>query len=127
MDMVWLLRYCQPLSSQDRLTKLRNGLNDRLGGGIVAESFADMDETVNVAGRKNETAAELKRILPEFVLAMAAGFCTLAGGGIVLPQQVQKRSLFQAESGIRSALLIYQKRKFDSGFFAERAGIRRVA
>ena len=35
-----------------RSAQLRNGFEYRFWGSIVAESFADVDETVNVAGRK---------------------------------------------------------------------------
>jgi hypothetical protein len=48
------------------------------GRGVVAEGFAEVGETVDIAGAKDEGAAKLEGIAAKFVLVVAGGAGALA-------------------------------------------------
>jgi NAD(P)-dependent dehydrogenase (short-subunit alcohol dehydrogenase family) len=81
---------------------------------------------VQVAGSKDEAAAELKRVLAQTVLAMPAGLSSFPGNSIVFAQQVQQGSFMQSNGAIRFAFFIDQQREGNSGVFPEMAGVSEV-
>jgi hypothetical protein len=97
------------------------------GSGVIAEGFAEVDETIDISRSEDEAAAELEGILAEFVLLVAGGAGALAALEIVAAKKVKQISGTQIGDGIRLALCINEQRKGDAGFFAEKAGIGAVA
>ena len=67
-------------------TSLRDHFQQFRNGSIVTESLAQMRVEVAVAGSKDETASQLKGILAQFVLAMAARTGTSAGYCVIVPK-----------------------------------------
>jgi hypothetical protein len=57
---------------------------------VIAKCLADMGETVDIAGAKNEACAELERIFAELVLAMAGRVGTFARDSVIAAQQVKQ-------------------------------------
>jgi len=94
---------------------------------VVAEGAADVDVPVLVAWTEYETAAELKRVLAEFVLPVAGRAGVFAGGIVIRSQHVQQVCLTQAGRMVSLALLVDQQREPDSGLFLEEACVVAVA
>jgi hypothetical protein len=90
-----------------------------IDGSVVAKRFADVRETVDVAGSEDKTAAELKRIPPRFVLTMAGGPSARSRGGVVAAKQMQQVRGFQSRGSISQPLFVDQQRKGDPRFLAE--------
>lgn len=86
-----------------------------------------MDKAVDVSRRKNKTAAQLKWVFSQAVLAYADGFSTLAGASIVSAQQMKQVGFLKAHRSISLAVVINEKREGDAGLLAEMAGIARIA
>jgi hypothetical protein len=91
-----------------------------IDGSVVAERFADVREAIDVARSEDKAPAKLKRILPRFVLAMAAGPRARSCGGVVAAKQVQQVRGFQSGGSISQPLLVDQQRKRDPRFLAEK-------
>jgi hypothetical protein len=96
-------------------------------GGVVAEGLAHVGIAVHVAGTEDETAAELKGILAQTVLAMTAGLSALSRVSIVLAQQMEQGGLMQLRDAVGFASFVNQEREGDSGVFAEMAGVAEIA
>jgi hypothetical protein len=105
----------------------RNGGEQVLGLSAIPECPAHVSVSIHVTGTKNETAAELERILAEPVLPVSARLGALSCLGVIAAQQVQEVGFPQARRAIRRALAVYQKRERDAGFLAEQAGVAGVA
>jgi len=67
-------------------TSLLNHFQQLRNGSVVTESLAQMRVEVAIAGSEDETAPQLKGILTQFVLAMAARSGTPAGDCIIVPR-----------------------------------------
>ena len=66
-------------------TLLLNHFQQLRNGSVVTESLAQMRVEVAIAGSEDETASQLKGILTQFVLAMAARTGTSAGYCVIVP------------------------------------------
>jgi hypothetical protein len=105
----------------------RNGGEQVLGRGVIPECLAHVSVSIHVTGAKNETAAELERVLAEPMLPVSARLSALPCLGVIAAQQVQEVRFPQARCAIRRALIVYQERERDAGLFAEQAGVVGVA
>jgi hypothetical protein len=85
-----------------------------------------MREAVDVTRGKHEAAAELKRVLPQFVLMMTGVARPLSCLRIVGAQKMKEISGFQLRGPICLLLLIDQKRKGDGGLFQKLPRINRA-
>jgi hypothetical protein len=103
------------------------GGEERGGGGVVAEGFAQMGETIDISGGEDEATAELEGILAKFVLLVAGGAGALAALKIVAAKKVQQIRGPKVSDGVRLTIFINEQRKGDAGFFAEKTGIVAVA
>ena|SRR5580692_5935702 len=74
--------------------------------GIVTKRFAGVRKNVDVAGAKNKTSAELKRIFPEFVLMMAGFMRSLTCFRIVAAQEMKKIGGLQLRCAIGLTLFV---------------------
>jgi len=83
-------------------------------------------EAVDVAGSEDKAPAQLKRILPRFMLAMAGCPRTRSRGGVVAAKQVQQVRGFQPCGSISQPLLVDQQRKRDPRFLAEKPRVLAV-
>jgi hypothetical protein len=59
---------------------------------VVAERLAHVGKQVDMAWTKNEAPAELERIPPKAVLAVASAPGPLPGGSVVCAKEVQEAS-----------------------------------
>lgn len=107
--------------------RCRNRSKHVLGTGIITECLAHVHESIEVAGRKDETSAKLKRIFAKPVLANADGLRTFSGCHIVWPKKMKKVGILQFDSLVSLAILVDQQREPDAGLLAEMAGITCVA
>jgi hypothetical protein len=97
-----------------------------IDGSVVAKRFADVRESVDVAGSEDKAPSQLKRILPRFVLAMAGCPRARARGGVVAAKQMQQVRGFQSCGPISQPLLVDQQRKGDPRFLAEKPRVLAV-
>jgi hypothetical protein len=95
--------------------------------GVIAESLAHVRVQVAIAGSKDESSAELKRILAQLVLAMALRPCPLAGGSVVAAKEVEEIGDAQSGGAVGGAFFIDKQGKRDPGLFAKEAGVDPVA
>jgi hypothetical protein len=86
-----------------------------------------MDEEVAVSRSKNEACAELERIFPEPMLAVAGGFRAGTRFGVIKAKEMEQVCRFQSHSPVGGSLGIDQKRKCNTGFVAEQPGIVHIA
>ena len=86
-----------------------------------------MRKPLHVARPKHETAAELKRIFPEFVLLMARFPRPFSCRGVVASQQVKKIAGFQLRCFVRPPFFINQQRKRNASLFSEFAGVHGIS
>jgi hypothetical protein len=82
---------------------------------------------VHIARREDKAAAELKRVLSQFVLAVAGGAGAVASGFVIAPEHVQKVGATETGGVVSRALLVDQQRKRDAGFLTEVARVVRIA
>jgi hypothetical protein len=76
-----------------------------------------VSETVHVAGAKDETPAQLKRILTQFVL-MVAGFArSFSSNRVIFAKKMKQVGGLEFRRAVGLALLIDQQGKRDSRFF----------
>jgi hypothetical protein len=90
-----------------------------LRGGVVAECFTHMREVIHVARAEDEAAAQLKRVLAEFVLAMPGRARPLPASRVVAAQQVQQIGGTELGRAISFAIFVNQQGKCDPGFFSK--------
>jgi len=84
-------------------------------------------EAIDIPGCEDEAAAQLKRMLAQFVLAMASGAGAGAGLEIIRAGEVKQVGGSQAGDDVGLAMFVDQQGKDDAGFLAEKAGIVAVA
>jgi hypothetical protein len=84
-------------------------------------------KTVDVSRRKHKTAAELKWIFAQAVLADANGFGAFARTCVISTKEMQQVGFLEANGAIRFALIINEKREGNASLLAEMAGITRIA
>ena len=106
---------------------LCDGFQHVRGCGVVAKSFAHVDEQIFVAGGKHKAASKLQWIFSQAMLFVSCGLCPFAGRQIVFAQQVKEGGLTQPDSLIGFAFVIDEKRELDSGFLAEELGVAGIA
>ena len=97
------------------------------GLSIVAERFTHVDKAVNVSRRKNKTAAKLKWIFSQAVLAHADRLGSFASASVVPAQQMEQVGFLKAHRFVSLALIINEKREGDAGLLAEMPRITRIA
>lgn len=124
-------RYCTGIghreNQQDAVAASRQRGEQRGGRGIVAESAADVDEEVAVAGSENETSAQLERIFSELMLAVAGGVGAPARSGIIAAEQMEKIGGGELCGAVGFAAFVNEQRKRDAGIFTEAARIEKIA
>jgi len=106
---------------------LCDGFQHIRGRGVIAKSFAHVDEQIFIARRKHKAAAKLQRIFPQAMLLMSCGLGPFPCGQIVFTQKVKEGSLAQSNGLIGLAFFIDEKRELDAGFLAEKFGIAGIA
>ncbi len=82
-----------------------------------------MREAVQVSRAEDETPAELKRILAEFVLVMTRRTGSFAAGGIILAKEMEEIRGAESSGLISLAIVIDQERKLNSRFLAKHASV----
>jgi len=97
------------------------------GRGVVAECLADVNKAIDIPRSENKAAPELKRVLPQAMLAMSSGRGAFARRGIVLAQNVKYRSFVESNRAVGLAFFIDQQRKVNLGVLAEVPGVPEVA
>ena len=75
-------------------------------GGVVAEGSAEVGEAINIAGGEDEAAAQLKRMLAQFVLAMASGASADAGLEIIRAGEMKQVGGSQSGDDVCLAMLV---------------------
>jgi hypothetical protein len=98
-----------------------------LGGGVVAEGLAQVSEAVDVAGTKDEGAAELEGIAAEFVLMVAGGAGAFATLEIVAAEEMEEIGFAEVGDFVGLAVLVDEEREVDAGFLLEEAGVVGIA
>jgi hypothetical protein len=106
---------------------LGNRSQKRPNRGIVSECLADVREPVHISRSEHEAAAELKRILPQLMLMMAAGSGALSRYGVFASQEMQEVRGLQVGHAITLPLFVDQKRKGNARFFTKHPCIIAVA
>jgi hypothetical protein len=86
-----------------------------------------MNITIHVARRKDETAAELKGILPQLMLFVPARARPVASAFVVATPHVEQVRAPQAGGLVSLALLVDQQGKRDAGLFPKQARVVCVA
>jgi hypothetical protein len=86
-----------------------------------------VSEVVHVAGAEDEAAAQLKRILSEFVLAMAGRLRSFPAPRVVAAKQMEQIGGAKLYCTIRLALFVNQQRKCNPRYFAEDARVVAIA
>ena len=79
-----------------------------------------MCEAVDIARPEHETAAQLERISPKFMLRMPTGLCARTGLGIVASQQMKQVGALEVHGGVGFAFFVNEQREGDARFLAER-------
>ena len=97
------------------------------GIGVVAEGAAEVDEEIAIPGSEDEAGAELERILPQAVLAMAGSPGTGPCFGVIPAEDVEQVPGFQFRGFVSGPLGIDQQRERDAGLLAKQAGVVHVA
>jgi hypothetical protein len=94
---------------------------------IVAKRLADVREPVDISGSEDEASTELKRILPQLVLMMAAGARALSRHGVLTSHKMQEIRGLQFRDVISVAGFVDKKGKGDARFFTKHSRIIPVA
>jgi hypothetical protein len=105
----------------------RDGRKEIQRRGVVAKCFAQVGKVVHVARPKHKASTQLKRILPELVLAMASRARTLSALDVVAAKQVEQIGGPESCRAIRFALFVNEQAKADAGLFTENSRIVPVA
>jgi hypothetical protein len=85
-----------------------------------------MRVAVHVAGAKDETSPQLKRILSQLVLMMTCGPHAFSARGVITAKKMQKVCGPESGGTVGAALFVDQQGKRDAGFLAEHACIMTV-
>jgi hypothetical protein len=85
--------------------------------------LADVGEAIHISRPEYETSAELKRVLPQFVLLMASGTRSLSCLGVVLAKEMKKIRGFQLDRVVGLSSFVNKKRKRDARFLAKLLGV----
>ena len=85
-----------------------------------------MREAVDIARSEDKAPSQLKRILSQFVLAMAGCPSASSRGGVVAAERVQQVRGFQSRSSISRPLFVDQQGKCDPRFLAEKPSVLAV-
>src|ERR1035438_1811120 len=72
---------------------------------VIPKRAADVQIPVHIARPEDETAPQLKRILPQFMLPVAPGARAVAGGLVIAAQQVQKIRVARPGGAVRQPFL----------------------
>ena len=115
------------IRSPDFLVGSSNRREDIRRRSIVAESFADVRESIHVAWRKDKTAAKLKGIFPQTMLAMSPGLRAFACSCVILAQKMEQGSVAQLDGLIGFALLVDQQWEIDLSVLAVVTGVLDIA
>jgi hypothetical protein len=94
---------------------------------IVAKSFTDVREAVDIARPKDKASAKLKRILPQLHLPMPRGAGPLARFRIVAAKKMQQVGIAKFRHAISLPLLVDQERKRDPRLLTKQPRIVPVA
>ena len=86
-----------------------------------------MGEAIDIPWAKDEAAAELKGIRPNFVLTMSCGASAITALEIVAAKYVEHIGDAQVGEFVRLALFVDEQREVDSCFFLENTRIVAVA
>ena len=86
-----------------------------------------MHKEVSIPRPENKARAQLKRILPELVLAVARCLGPGARLAVVAPQDVEQIAGLQLSRFVRSSLGVNQQWEGNPGFFAKQTCIVHVA
>jgi len=86
-----------------------------------------MGEAIDVAGTKDETAAQLEGIAAEFVLVMAGGAGAFSAFEIVAAGEMKQIGDAEVGDFVGLAILVDEQGKVDRGFLLEDAGVVGIA
>ena len=78
--------------------------------GVVAESFADAGEQIDISRREDKAATELKGIRSKFVLMVAGRAGAIAALEIVAPKHVKQIGRTQVGNDVSLAVFVDQQR-----------------
>ena len=114
--------------SDGRVTSvIFEGSKECRGRRVVTKGLAEVGEAIDVPWAKNEGAAELKRIFPEFVLTMPCRARAIAALEIVAPKYVKHISDSQVGKIVSLALFVNEQGEVDSRLFLENTRIVAIA
>lgn len=118
--------------SQDRLRRslsrrFSHCRQQRLRVGIVAKSLTQVDEPVHIARSKHEAGSQLKGILSQLMLPVAASFRPGTGLCVVRTQKMKKIRRLQFRRFVRFAVGIDEQGKSNAGCVTKFAGVVHVA
>lgn len=94
---------------------------------VVAESFADVREAIDVPRAENEASAELKRVASQLVLPMPRRFGAFAAFEIIGAQHVKQAGNAQFGKFVSATLFVNQQGKVDSRLVLKNARVVTVA
>ena len=86
-----------------------------------------MGEEIFVSRSEHKAAAELHWIFTQPVLFVSSGLSAPPGLRILPAKKMEKGSALKPDGLIGFTLVVNQKRKINAGFFAEKAGVLRIA
>jgi len=107
--------------------RLRKRREERGNCRIVAKSLTDVREAVNTTWAENETAAQLKWILPQLDLPVPCGAGPLARFRVIGPKKMQQVGVAKFRHLIGLPLFVDQQRKSDARLLAKQPRIVAVA
>jgi hypothetical protein len=118
---------CVSQENAEKPARSRKRRKQRGNSRIVAKSFADVREAVDIPRAEHKTSAKLKWILSQFVLMMPRGAGALARFYVVLPKEVQEVGVAKFRRAIGLPLLVDQQRKSDARFLAKQPRVIAIA
>jgi len=84
-------------------------------------------EEIHVSGGEDETAAELKGMVAEFLLAEAGGASAAAGGGVIAAEEMEQIGGSEAGDAVGFAIFVDEKGERDARLLAEDSGVAEIA
>ena len=97
-----------------------------LGIGVVAEGAAEVDEQITIPRGEDEAGAELERIFPEPVLAVAGSLRAGPCFNVISAEDVEQVRGLQFRGLVGGPLGIDQQRESNAGLLAKQAGVVQV-
>ena len=94
---------------------------------MVAKGLAEVGEAIDVPWAKDEAAAQLKRIQPQFVLTMPGGASAITALEVVAAKYVKHIGDAQVSEFVGLALFVDEQGEVDSRFFLENTRVVAVA